>query len=185
MRTFVAIEISEEARSEIASLQDRLREANAEISWTRSENIHLSLKFLGEVSDRLLVDLASACTAAAAKFPSFKLSLDGAGAFPDFRQPRVLWVGLGGELPVLVQLQDNLDEELSKIGFERNKKPFRAHLTIGRVRSGRNLRALTSLAKNISLARIEFDARQLVLMRSELHPAGSKYTRLAEAALLK
>lgn len=185
MRTFLAIEISQEAKSAIAELQNRLRDADADVSWTRPDNIHLTLKFLGEVSESLIADVARVCLECAANCRSLSVTLSGVGAFPDFRQPRVLWVGLGGDLDALVQLQKELDEGLSRIGFERDRKPFRAHLTMGRVKSRRNTRALMAIAKEYELAPIAFKVNEVVLMQSQLHPAGSRYTRLATAPLQK
>lgn len=183
MRTFVAIEISHEAKSVIAELQNKLRDADGDVSWTRPDNIHLTLKFLGEISESLIADSARVCLECATASNSLDLHLSSVGAFPDSRQPRVLWVGLGGDLDPLVQLQKDLDERLSRIGFEREPKPFRAHLTMGRVKSRRNSRALMAIAKDYRLPPSPFRVTEIVLMRSQLHPAGSRYTRLANAAL--
>lgn len=183
MRTFVAIEISQEAKSVIAELQNKLRVADADVSWTRPENIHLTLKFLGEVSENLIADAARVCEESASGSNSLNLNLSSVGAFPDFRQPRVLWVGLGGDIDPLVQLQKKLDEGLSRIGFGRDGKPFRAHLTMGRVKSRRNSRELRELANHYRLAPSPFSVTEIVLVRSQLHPEGSRYTRLASATL--
>ena len=183
MRAFIAIEISQEAKSAIAELQNKLREADADVSWTRPENIHLTLKFLGEVSESLVTDIAAICVECADGSHLFELILKGTGAFPDSRQPRVLWVGLEGDLAELTRLQRNLDEALTRLGFERDGKPFRAHLTIGRIKSRRNSRSLMALAKDYTLAPLAFKASELVLKQSQLHPAGSKYSRLSGAAL--
>lgn len=185
MRIFVAIEISEDAKSVIAGLQNKLRDADADASWTRPENIHLTLKFLGEVSESLIAEVAKVCLKCAADFHYLDFTLSGVGAFPDPRQPRILWVGLRGDLGPLVQLQKELDEGLSRIGFEPDRKPFSAHLTMGRVKSRRNSRALMAAANDYQLAPIAFSVSEIVLMRSQLHPAGSRYTRLASAALQK
>jgi RNA 2',3'-cyclic 3'-phosphodiesterase len=185
VRTFVAIEISQDTKSVIAELQDKLREAEADVSWTRPDNIHLTLKFLGEVSEVLIADIARVCQECAADSPSLAFTLNGAGVFPDMRQPRVLWVGLGGDVGPLVQLQTQLDEKLSAIGFERERKPFRAHLTMGRVKSKRNSDALMTMLKESEPAPMAFNVTEIALIRSQLHPAGSRYTRLASAALQK
>ena len=185
MRAFVAIEISQDAKSVIAELQNDLRSADADVSWTRPENIHLTMKFLGEVSEILIADVARVCATCAADSHSLALTLNGVGAFPDSNQPRVLWVGLGGDVGPLVQLQKELDEGLSRIGFERERKPFHAHLTMGRVKSMRNVRALMAIAKDYQLPPTSLRLSEIVLMQSQLHRGGSRYTRLANAALQK
>jgi len=185
VRTFVAIEISQAAKSVIAELQNELRDADADVSWTRPENIHLTLKFLGEVSESLIAEVAKVCVTCAADSPPLALTLNGVGAFPDSRQPRVVWVGLEGDVDPLLQLQRELDEGLSRLGFERERKPFHAHLTMGRVKSMRNSRALMALAKDYQLPPTSLSVSEIVLMQSQLHPAGSRYTRLANAALQK
>ncbi len=185
MRTFVAIEISPDAKSVIAELQKKLREADADVSWTRPGNIHLTLKFLGEVKETLIADIARVCIKCAADFHCLDLRLSDVGAFPDFRQPRVLWVGLEGDLETLRQLQKQVDEGLSRLGFEPERKPFRAHLTIGRVKSRRNTRDLMAIAKDYQLEAAPFKVSEIVVMQSQLHPAGSRYTPLAVAVLQK
>ena len=95
MRIFIAIELPEEIKRAIAALQDDLRLARAEVSWPKPENIHLTLKFLGEIEESLVSQVAQACVETAERFTSFTLSINQAGAFPNARQPRVMWVGLG------------------------------------------------------------------------------------------
>ena len=96
MRTFIAIELPEEIQAAIAALQDELRLARAEVSWTKPENIHLTLKFLGEAEEQLIAQVTSACLETAAATAPFTLHVEEAGAFPNASRPRVLWVGLGG-----------------------------------------------------------------------------------------
>src|SRR5262245_65628784 len=145
MRTFIAIEIPSEIKSALAALQDELRRAGADVSWTKPENIHLTLKFLGEVDERRIGEVEKVCVASAAEFQPFTLRLNETGVFPNARQPRILWAGLAGEIEKTVEMRKRLDDGLALIGFEREEKDFRPHLTIGRVKSKRQIREMTGL----------------------------------------
>jgi 2'-5' RNA ligase len=183
MRTFIAIEIPAEIKTALSGLQTELRRAGAEVSWTKPESIHLTLKFLGEIEERLVGEIERACVDVAAEFQPFTLDLNGAGVFPNARQPRVLWAGLSGEIGKAVEIQRRLDERLAAIGFEREEKPFRPHLTIGRVKSNRKTRELLALTRSYQLPKLSFDVKEIVVMKSELHPAGARYTSLARAGM--
>ncbi len=181
MRTFIAIELPEEIKRAIAALQDDLRPARAEVSWTKPENLHLTLKFLGEIEERLVSQITQACVEAAESFTSFALSLNTAGAFPNARQPRVLWVGLSDGVEETRRVQASLDERLAAIGFEREARAFQPHLTIGRVKSPKGTEALLARADAYRLPALSFVAREIVFMHSQLDPAGARYTLLAQA----
>jgi 2'-5' RNA ligase len=183
MRLFIAIAIPAEIKTALAALQNDLRRAGAEVSWTRPENIHLTLKFLGEIAEQQSNELAAACADTAVQFQPFTLSLNQPGVFPNARQPRVLWAGLAGEIETARQLQLQLEQRLSASGVARADKPFQPHLTIGRVKSGKNARQLVALADLHELPALSFAVREIVLMKSELHPAGARYTALANAPL--
>lgn len=181
MRTFIAIELPEEIKRAIAALQDDLRLAQADVSWTKPENIHLTLKFLGEIEEGLVSQIAQACVETAERFTSFTLSINQAGAFPNARQPRVLWVGLGDGVEEAKHVQARLDERLAAIGFEREARTFHPHLTIGRIKSPQSTQALMARADAYRLPLLSFVAREIVFMHSQLHPAGARYTPLAKA----
>lgn len=181
MRTFIAIELPKEIKQAITALQDDLRLVQADVSWTKPENIHLTLKFLGEIEERLVSQVAQACIETAEKFTSFTLSINSAGAFPNTRQPRVLWVGLSEGVEAAQRVQAHLDERLAAIGFEREARAFHPHLTIGRIKSLKGTQALMARADDYQLPPLSFIAREIVLIHSQLHPAGARYTPLAKA----
>jgi 2'-5' RNA ligase len=183
MRTFIAIEMPEEITAALAALQNDLRRANADVGWTRPENIHLTLKFLGETEERQANEIAQALTTVAAEYQPFTLVINTTGVFPNARQPRVLWIGLAGEIEALTAMQKRLETALAAIRVRGDEKAFHPHLTIGRVKSKRNVRELIARADVYSLRAMSFEVREIVLMKSELHPAGSRYTPLAKAAL--
>jgi RNA 2',3'-cyclic 3'-phosphodiesterase len=183
MRTFIAIEIPSEVKSALVALQDDLRRAGADVSWTRPENIHLTLRFLGEVDERRIGEVEKVCVTSAAEFQPFTLSLNDTGVFPNARQPRILWAGLAGEIEKAVEMRKRLDDGLALIGFEREDKDFNPHLTIGRVKSNRKTRELIALADARRVPTLSFVVTEIVLMKSELHPAGARYTPIAKVSL--
>jgi len=183
MRLFIAIEIPKEIKDELHKLQNELRRAGAEVSWTRPENIHLTLRFLGEVGEYQLEELKRLCVETAAEFHSFKLQLKDTGYFPGFRNPRVLWVGLAGQVSAAGEVQKRLEEGLISIGFDQEDKPFKPHLTIGRVKSGKNVKPLVAASDMYPLPELPFEVGEIVLMKSELQSAGAQYTPLVIAPL--
>ena len=184
MRTFIAIEIPPEINSALMDLQTELRRAGADVSWTKPENLHLTLNFLGEVDEKRIVEVERACVSSAAEFQPFTLSLNDTGVFPNARQPRVLWAGLSGEVENVIAIRNRIEEKLALIGFKREEKRFNPHLTVGRLKSNKKARELLALAEAYRLPPLSFVVTEIVLMKSELHPAGAEYTRLAKAYLL-
>jgi len=185
MRTFIAIEIPSEIKAALAALQTDLRRADADVSWTKPENIHLTLKFLGEVAEERIVEIEKVCLTLGDESHPFSLRLNDTGVFPNTRQPRVLWAGLSGDIESAAEMQTRLDEMLLLIGFEREEKKFQPHLTIGRLKSNKKTRELLALADAHQLPALSFDVSEIVLMKSELHPAGARYTPMARASLRK
>ena len=183
MRTFIAIEIPSEVKSAIAALQDDLRRARADVGWTRPENIHLTLRFLGEVDERRIGEVEKVCVASAAEFKPFTLSLNDIGVFPNARQPRILLAGLAGEIEKAGEMRKRLNDGLALIGFELEEKHFRPHLTIGRVKSNRKTSELLALVDARQVPALSFVVTEIVLMKSELHPAGARYTPIAKVSL--
>lgn len=183
MRLFVAIEIPEAIQTALAGMQQELRRAQADINWTKPENIHLTLRFLGEVEAGRVDALKRVCNETAARFRPFVLQMSGAGVFPNFRQPRVLWAGLSGETETAATLQKQLEAGLVASGFAREDKPFKPHLTIGRVKSPKNAGQVAALTEIYEVPDCSFEVREIVLMRSELLPAGARYTPLIKSSL--
>lgn len=140
IRTFIALETPPWVRQVLAQTIGQLREAiPSGVRWQAPTGIHLTLKFLGNVDSRRVDDLLRAMADSAQGSPPFQLSLAGLGAFPNQRQPRVLWVGLAGDLQSLQRLHEKLEEEVQKLSPtspSRESRPFHPHLTLGRVRGG-------------------------------------------------
>jgi 2'-5' RNA ligase len=176
VRTFICIEIPDRVKARIERLQQELRQLDAQISWTRPSNIHLTIKFLGDVEAARLEAVSKGVERAARSVAAFEVEAGGAGCFPSAKNPRVLWIGLTGRTDALKQLRDAVEDELFREGFPREQKRFSPHLTIGRVRSPRGA---STVAERLIAAGFEpesFQADEIIVMRSDLKPTGSIYT---------
>lgn len=183
VRAFIALETSQDVKQEIRSLQEKLRTFHgARVSWVRSEGVHLTLKFLGDVKVALLQDIEKLIEDCASRVSPFEVTATITGGFPNLRKPRVLWVGLdGGEQ--LGQLQMDIDNALSSLGFERERKRFHPHLTIGRVKSNDRGSGLNEYFGNHDFPKIRWLVDRVRLMSSILKPGGAEYRELAGVSL--
>ena len=179
MRTFIALELPDDVRTVLAAAQQELQAAQADVSWTRPESLHLTLKFLGEIEAGQVGAVSEACARSVAGSGPFKLSVRDVGMLPNAKQPRVFYAGLRGETETLMQVQARLEGALAALGFAKESRAFRPHITLGRVKSARNLRELVACATRLRLATDEFEVVEIVLMQSELRPAGARYSPLA------
>jgi 2'-5' RNA ligase len=196
IRTFIAIELDEPLRAAIGGVQAGVRRTlerelrrsapDARIQWVKPESIHLTLKFLGDIEEGRVAAIAEALDRVAAAGARSSLAIGGLGVFPDARAPRVLWLGLDGPVDALVRLASSVDAALRALGFASESRPLSPHLTLARIKErqrevGRALDASALLGQASALGRL--DVRALALMKSELRPSGSVYTRLHEAVL--
>lgn len=183
VRAFIALETSPDAKQEILSLQEKLRTFHgARVSWVRSEGVHLTLKFLSDVKTELLLDIEKLIEDCASRVSPFEVTTTVTGGFPNLRKPRVLWIGLdGGEQ--LGQLQMDIDNALSSLGFERERKRFHPHLTIGRVRSIDRGSELNEYFGNHDFPQIRWMVNRVRLMSSILKSGGAEYRELAGVSL--
>ncbi|MEJ2658442.1 MAG: RNA 2',3'-cyclic phosphodiesterase [Desulfobacterales bacterium] len=184
IRTFVAIEIPENITSSLHELQQGLKDYGIIIRWIHPENIHLTLKFLGDVEAADIDDISGAISNAADGVSPISLKPKGIGIFPGIKRPRVLWVGLTGQLEFLIRLQKSLDENLRNIGFPQEKRPFKGHLTIGRIKAKMDIKKLgDALIAFRNFESETFIADKIILFKSELKPQGAVYTSLASVSL--
>jgi 2'-5' RNA ligase len=174
MRLFAAVPISEPARAEIARLLARMREPGWPLRLVHDHGLHLTLKFFGEVPAGRLEVIEEAVRSAVPGTGSLSLQLAEVGAFPNFRRPRIIWVGLEAP-PALELLQDRLERLAEAIGFAPEGTPFRPHVTLARVQEGQRLPpgALESLAG--AYQPVPFLASELVLYESVLGRGGPRY----------
>jgi 2'-5' RNA ligase len=134
MRAFIGIGLPPDCRRAIADAVSPFRARRLPVSWTPEENLHLTLKFLGEISPGRVEEIGARLLAAAEDVPAFEFSVEGAGGFPSLSAPRVLWVGIREPLELVGKLQENMEDALSGAGFPREGRPFHPHITVGRVR---------------------------------------------------
>lgn len=184
MRSFVAVEVPGSIRKGLATLQARLRGSGADVKWVRPESVHLTLKFLGEIEGGAVADIREALREVIHRHEPFSVRVGGVGCFPRLNQPRVVWVGLSGDDGRLISLQREVESAMEALGFQREERGFRPHLTLGRVRSPKARERLVGLVQALQEADVgEFQVRSVVLFQSELHPSGARYTPLWEAVL--
>ena len=184
VRTFIAIEIPKTVISKIRELQDAIKASGFKIRWVRAENIHLTLKFLGDIEESKIVEIAEAVSKTAEEHSPISLKAKGIGVFPGIKRPRVLWVGLAGQLEALVKLQTTLDENSIVLDFPREKRPFKGHLTMGRIKDRIDVKKLgDALMAFRGFESETFTAGQIILYKSELTPSGAVYTKLVSVSL--
>jgi 2'-5' RNA ligase len=187
VRTFIAIELSQGILDRLGDLQARIKDDIPDrlVRWVRPAGIHLTLRFLGEVPADRIDGIAQAMGTACAPHEPFSFSIGGLGCFPNPRRPRVVWVGVEEPSGALARVQRDIEHALKPLGFSPERRAFRPHLTLGRVRE-RNPSALRELGAYMSRASVvvgEMRAASVSLMRSQLLPGGAVYTQLAMAPL--
>jgi 2'-5' RNA ligase len=185
LRTFLAFKPPGAIVHRIERLQNRLQGEGIEARWVKPASIHLTLKFLGETDPAAGEAIEQAMQAAVAGQVPLELSLGGLGGFPSLHRPRVLWQAVAGEVERLRSVQQALDERLALCGFDPEKRPFRAHLTVGRIRNPKRWHAAdTVLARQMqALPSLTFTVDALIWYESRLGPGGARYTALAQAPL--
>ncbi len=190
LRVFIAIELSEHVCDAIQKQTTRLRQllGNDLIRWVPTQNMHLTLKFLGDTATSHLDFIKQLLTREANSHQQFTLQLSGLGAFPNSRRPRLLWIGIHAPAD-LASLQKSIESGTTRLGYEQEERTFSPHLSIGRVRQNLNPPEMQKIRTaldtiqlgNIGLARVDF----IHLYKSDLQPSGSIYTKLFSAPLSK
>jgi RNA 2',3'-cyclic 3'-phosphodiesterase len=188
IRSFIAIELSEEAEKGLARLRKALeRDEHKFVKWVDTGGIHLTLKFLGNIPAKWVTEITEAMGKATQGISSFHLEISGLGAFPNLRQARVLWVGVGGEVDKLSRLQKNIDSALAGLGFAKEERPFVPHLTLARIREGASPLERRSFGELVGSTIFEdkypVEVEAVRLMRSQLAPAGAIYNCLSVVGL--
>jgi 2'-5' RNA ligase len=188
-RLFIAIEPPPPVLEAVRGAQNRLKRTlpGGVARWVNPEGVHLTLKFLGDVPLNQLDDLQTALTDAASGVHRFSLNVQGVGCFPDTRRPRVVWLGLGGNLERLGLLQERVEEYVAPLGYPTEDRAFHPHLTLARAerRASRDdLAALGKLVERTTLgALVDWPVGALSLIRSQLRPGGAVYTQVHEVVL--
>lgn len=181
IRAFLAVEIPPDIKNRIREIQKGLTPIVQDIRWTRPEGIHLTLKFFGNISKDDIPFISRVVEQKTKDITPITLNVNAIGVFPGPSRPRVLWIGMQGEIDRLSRLQDEIEYDLQECGFQREKRNFEPHLTLGRARSQRKM--FTGIAKVLADRKTyqagQFGVRGLTLFKSELKPEGALYTKLA------
>jgi len=184
MRCFVAIALPAAVRKHLVRIQEILRREDPDVKWVEEENLHLSLKFLGDVDDEALATLKGILSVEALRWPRLRLTYAGIGTFPEHGIPRLIWAGCSGDLERLAGLAWAVERAAEQVGVPREHRPFVAHLTIGRVRSGRNVKHLKAALENQRVVPLGSDeVAGFVLYRSHLSNKGPIYEEVASFPL--
>lgn len=189
IRTFVAIELDETLRTVLADVRAQLKKGPTSHAarWVSPQSIHLTLEFLGDVSAGRIEEIERALGRACASAEAFSISLTSTGCFPNTRRPRVVWVGVGGDMEALTRLQLSVESELGHIGFSAERRRFHPHLTLARMRRSARAQECAEFGEFISTVRVDESVsmvvREISLMRSDLRPSGAVYTCLAAIPL--
>lgn len=185
IRAFLAIEPPEDVLQAVDLLQEKLKkEIKGKISWTRSQGNHITLKFFGNIDKDDIKSICAVVGKQVALVPPLSLTIEKLGVFPDARRPRVLWLGTTGDVEKLAALQIRLESDFEGIGFERENRPFRAHLTLGRIKIPQEITGISeSLNKYNDFTAGEFSCKELILFQSKLTPQGVIYTKLEKFSL--
>jgi RNA 2',3'-cyclic 3'-phosphodiesterase len=180
-RVFCAVELPAEVRNQLEEHILKLRKAVPDVaaSWSRVENIHLTLKFFGNVALDRIPAITAAASRAVAEFSPFAIGVGDTGVFPRPSRPQVLWIGVSDPSGKLSALQERLENECAAEGFSKEDRAYRPHLTIARIRRPEGARRLADTHLQIPFPTTEVELKELILFRSELSPKGSKYTPIS------
>jgi 2'-5' RNA ligase len=184
MRMFIGIGLPAECSRAIVEAVGPLKERRAAVSWVPGENLHLTLKFLGETPDDRMDEIAAILVEAAREIPPFEFVVEGAGGFPSLRAPRILWVGVRESLELVGKLHENMENALAGAGFPREGRPFHPHITVGRARGGLPPGWGEDFARAVSGKRFGVcRVASYRLYESRLSPRGASYFVLRDAPL--
>ncbi len=184
IRTFLAIELPRALLSKIEEVQGNLRSSQSDVRWVSPGNLHLTLKFFGNIDESKIEPIVKSIDQTVQETPPIFLRAKGMGAFPNLRNPRVIWIGFGEGKEELTSFQRKLEIEFEKIGFPPEDRPFHPHLTLGRVRSGKGKEDLIKGMERYREEEFgEIQVEKVILFKSDLRPSGPIYTALREISL--
>jgi RNA 2',3'-cyclic 3'-phosphodiesterase len=184
IRSFLAIELPKAVLEKIGEIQGDLKSSHADVRWVIPEKIHLTLKFFGNIEEARIEPIIRAIEGSIHDTHVFSLGVKGIGAFPNWKNPRVIWMGLIDGTGVLIPLQKELETGLERIGFEPEGRAFQPHLTLGRVNSSRGKEELIRRMERYREEEFgNISVEKVLLFKSDLRPTGPIYTPLSEIKL--
>jgi 2'-5' RNA ligase len=179
IRAFLAVDLSDTVREQVRALVGRLKPELPGVSWTRPDNLHLTLRFFGNVAPAAVDEFAAALRPVAAQFAPVDACVSGVGAFPSLRRPSVFWVGMSFTTDAVNAVQSEAERLARRAGLDPETRPFVPHVTIGRMRrNARRVNAAAVLERERDFSAGAFTVEAVSLFSSELTPDGARYTRL-------
>jgi 2'-5' RNA ligase len=183
IRTFIAVDIPQDIKMDLDRLISGFRHEGKGIRWVRAQNLHLTLRFLGDVDENSIPGLAESIKTNLNNTKPFDLALKGLGGFPNLKKPRVIWIGSNDPENRLYDLAFNVENACREAGFGKSDKKFSAHLTIGRIKFPKGLEGILKVIENSDFASELFSVGEVVIYKSVLSAAGPTYTKLETITL--
>jgi len=184
IRTFIAIPLPEHVIEAIGNIQNRIKKTGLTMRWVKPGNIHLTLKFLGDIRPEMVGPITHCMRTCGNEYAPADLSSKGLGVFPGLKRPRVLWTGINGETDLLKAIQKRLDQSLGETGIPNDQRPFKGHLTLGRFKGHPDSKKLMAALKEFAdFETGSFSADALHLYKSDLTPQGAVYSVLETISL--
>jgi 2'-5' RNA ligase len=184
MRAFIAINLPSDIKNYLSKLQDQLKTTLPKIGWVKPANLHLSLKFLGEISSKQAENIQQIIAAIIKTTLPFEIKLETLGVFPDYQTARIIWIGTHQPPPGLKQLAEQLEKKLPKTGIPEEGRFFQAHITLGRIKQPLIAvdleKTLNTLKSELTAGNLKFNAGGVTLFQSLLGPGGPTYNILKE-----
>lgn len=183
MRLFIALPLEAPVKDALGRIITLFKQKGGSVKWVKPDNVHLTLRFLGETDENLVNEIKQQIDEAVKSHRQVQTSIATLGGFPNLNRPRVIWVGIEQNIEALAKMARDIEHRMRSLGFEKEKKQFKAHLTLGRVRHNKGLENLTDFVKDYRLEEIPLLFDHIVLFKSTLTPQGPIYDRLHEAKL--
>lgn len=176
-RIFIAVDISDEVRRKVSDYIETLRREfkNLKVGWEQAEKLHITLKFLGDAEAEKVADVIKICEKISANLQRFSVKIEKTGVFPNLKKARILWLGLQEETNSLKKIYDLLENECEKIGFRKEKRNFKPHLTLARIRQPNKSFELAKKHLEKDFEPVRFEVSEIVIYESKLQKAGSVY----------
>ena len=189
LRLFIALPLPAEVEHKLDTIIRDLKPHGRDVKWVPAANIHLTVKFLGDTDDKLVPKIAAEIDRIASGYAPFQTVIDRLGAFPNLRRPNVFWASgenrIENAIEPAVEMAREIDDAMHQFGYDREKRAFKAHLTLGRVRQGRRVDTLAGEIERYRFEPIPLTLDRLVLFKSTLTPQGAVYERLHTALLTR
>ena len=183
IRTFVAIELTQEIKDTISCVIDALKREGGTIRWVEPRNLHLTLKFLGNIGSNRIDETMECIKTSCNGIHRFDITVRDVGTFPNLKRPKVIWIGVEEDGNMLKSLYERMEDKFEKIGIERENRGFSPHLTVGRVRTPRGLEGVLARMDKIEFETRKMEVDRIVLMKSDIRHQGPIYSPLGSVEL--